>query len=263
MRASRRQKGQRRDPERGRDDAGKAVARLVDDDLAEPAASRDRGDRRRRDHEDGSDSNACDDQRQPERQLDLPENLRLREAHASRRLDDVAVDAVDTEVRVHEDRRNREHDERRGVVPEADAEDRQAERDQHDARQRAADVRHARGEQETAPAVTEPEPERQREHDRDRERGERELEVLDSLREQQMHVVAHEAERIDERSGVGLVGNDHAARVHGVRSRWTSTSSKSATSARAITSQPGGEDLGLEDVLLEGDEDRRCRALAG
>src|SRR3954454_14731655 len=114
------QQRQCRNAEGCADDAGKAITRLVDDDLAEPAAAGDCGDRRCRDHEDRGDPDARDHKRKAERELDVEEDLRLGEAHSSRRLDDVTVDARDPEVRVGEDRRDREHGECGGVVPEAD-----------------------------------------------------------------------------------------------------------------------------------------------
>src|SRR5439155_12000461 len=210
---------------------------LVDDDLTEAAAARDRRDRGRRDDEDRRDPDAGDHERQAERELDLEQDLPLAEPHAASRLDDVGIDAVDREVRVREDGRHGENDERCGVVPEPDAEDRQPERDQHDARQRAAETRDADREEEAAVPMSEPEAERQREQQGDPERGERELEVLAGLLEQKGRVVVDEAERIDERVWRESVGDRHA-RLHGVAARWPSTRRPSAASASATASPP-------------------------
>ena len=61
---------ERHHAERRAEHAREPVARLVDDDVAEPAAAGDRGDRRRRDDRDRRDADAGEEQRQRERQLD-------------------------------------------------------------------------------------------------------------------------------------------------------------------------------------------------
>src|SRR4051812_18150090 len=230
--------GQRGDAERGGDHAFEAVTRLVDDDLAESAATRDRGDRGSRDHEDRCDPDSGHDERQTERQFHLGEDLAFAQAHAARGFDDVPVDAGDAEVRVRQDGRDREDDERSRVVPEADAEDRQAECDQHETRKRASDARDAEREEEPAMAVAEEKAERQREEDRNRERRERQLEMLGGLAQQQTRVVGDELERVEERPGVELRGDRHVDLLHGVSARVASTSSESATSASAMQSPP-------------------------
>ena len=78
--------------------------------------------------------------------------------------------------------------------------------------------------------------------------------------EQQSRVVADEAERVDERAGPELVGDDHRRRVHGVRARCASTSSASATSASAIASPPAARISVLKMSWLERDEDRTAEA---
>ena len=121
----------------------------------------------------GGDPNPGDDERQPERQLDAHEDLPLGQPHPPGRLDDVAVDAVDREVRVREDRRDREHDERGRVVPEADAEDVRPNAISTMLGSARPTFETLEREEEAAMTVAEPEPERQREHERDPERGER------------------------------------------------------------------------------------------
>src|SRR5579884_1929473 len=220
---------ERGDPERGGDDAGEPVARLVEDDLAEAAAACDRGDDRRRDHEDRRDPDPADHERQRERELDAPEDPAAAHAHAPRSLDDVAVDAVDGEVRVGQDRRDREHDERGGVVPEAEPEDREAEGDEDGARERATHVRDADRDEGAAVEMAEQEAERQRNRESDAERRARELDVLERLHEQQVRVVAHEPKCVDERV--------HRCRlVHGVARRSVTTSAASHASASATVS---------------------------
>ena len=83
------------------------------------------------------------------------------------------------------------------------------------------------------------------------------------LCEQAAGVVADEAERVGERPRPELVAEDHAAarRVHGVSARCASTSSPSAASARSDREPAGGDQLGLEDVVLDRDEDRRAEPL--
>src|SRR5665647_1575556 len=75
------QQCQRRDAERCRHHARDAVAGLVIDDLAEPAAARDCRNGRRGDHENRSNPYTCSDEREAERQLDTREDLTLGQAH--------------------------------------------------------------------------------------------------------------------------------------------------------------------------------------
>src|SRR2546423_630066 len=82
------------------------------------------------------------------------------------------------------------------VVPEADPQDREAEGDQDEARQRPPHVRDADRQERPAVEVTEPDPERQREQERDPDGRSRELHVLERLVREQAEVVVHEAERI-------------------------------------------------------------------
>ena len=255
--------GERRHAEGRGHDARVAVARAVDDDLAEAAAAGD-GHRCGRNHEDGRDPDAGEDERQPERQLDAQQHLELRHPDAARRVHRIRVDPLHREVCVREDRRDREHDERDGVVPEADAQHGQAEGDEHEARQRAADVRDARGREETAVEVPEPEAGGQREQERDPQRSGRELEVSLRLREQQPVVIADEPEGVDERVHAVL-----PSLAHGVSPRWSSTSSPSATSASATAMPPAvkisvqkmscssATKIGLPEALR--DDERRHR----
>src|SRR5436305_340859 len=83
-----------------------------------------------------------------------------------------SVSPIPREVRVREDRRDREHDEGHGVVPEADAEDGDPETDHRDARQGPAERGHAESEEQPAMPVPEPEAERQGDQERDPEGGE-------------------------------------------------------------------------------------------
>ena len=71
-------RGESHHAERGAEHAREPVARLVDDDVAEPAAAGDRGDRRGRDDRDGGDPDAGEEQRNRERQLDAPQDLAAR-----------------------------------------------------------------------------------------------------------------------------------------------------------------------------------------
>src|SRR5579884_1017694 len=183
--AARRER-ERGNPKRGGDDAGEPVARLVEDDLAEASPARDRRDDRGRDHEDRSDPDPAEDERQCKRKLDAAQDLTAAHPHPPRGLDDVWVDAVDGEVRVRQDRRDREHDEGCGVVPETDPEDREPERDEDGARERATHVRDADRNERATVEMAEQEAERQRDRERDPERGARELDVLERLHEQQV-----------------------------------------------------------------------------
>ncbi len=71
------------------------------------------------------------------------------------------------------------------------------------------------------------------------DRGARELELLDRLGREEVRVVADEADRLDERVGVGGV-EDHRAvtRAQGVTARRSRTSAASQTSASATASTP-------------------------
>src|SRR5581483_9573018 len=222
--------------ERGGHDACVPVRRAVHDDVPEAAAAGDRGDRGGGDHEDGGDSHAGEDQWERERELHPPQHLRFRHAHAARGIDDIAVDAVHGEVGIRQHRRDGEHDERDRVVPEADTEDGQAERDEDETRQRAPDIRDAGGGEEPTVQMTEPQPDRKREQERDAERGGCELERLARLHEQQMRMAPDEPERVDERPHAAL-----PSRTHGVSARCASTMSPSATSASATTMPPAAK----------------------
>ena len=74
--------------------------------------------------------------------------------------------------------------------------------------------------------------------------------MLARLREQQPRVVADEAERVDERARPELVGDDHAARVQGVSDALREHEQRVGEERERDRQQAGGEDLGLEDVLL-------------
>ena len=216
------------------DDAGEAVARLVGDDLAETAVGADEGaQRNRRDDVDGRRPDAAEQQRQRERQLGAEEDVALAQAHAARRVDDVAVHPVDRGVGVGQDRRDGQHDERQQERPAAEAQRGDRDRDHREAGQRATDVGDVDGRERAAVDVAEPDAQRHADGDRDEEGDRRDPQLLDGLVEQQRRVVA------DEREGVEDVV--HASRLreaHGVASRWTRTSNASARSARAMARKP-------------------------
>src|SRR6476660_5865876 len=221
------------DADRRREHAGEAVRGLVVHDLAEAASACDSGDRRRCDHEDRRDLHAGEDERQAERQLHSSEDLQLGQAHPPRRLDHVAVDALDGEVRVRENRRYTEHDECHGYVPEADSQPGDQDADDRDARQSPADRGHPECEEEAAMLVPEPQADRQGDQERDPESGEGQLRRLHRLVEQELGVVRDELKRVDEERA-----EHQRTRFHGVSARWVRASSASAVKARRMASPP-------------------------
>ena len=96
------------DADRGGNHALGAVRGLVDEDVAEAAAARDRGDRRGGHDEDGGRPDAREQERQRERQLDAPSHLPRRHPHPARGLDRIRVDLVDRHIGIREDRRDRQ-----------------------------------------------------------------------------------------------------------------------------------------------------------
>src|SRR5205814_239297 len=202
-------------------------------DVTETPAAEDAGDRGGGDDEHGSDPEAGQEEWKAQRKLDARQDLRLRESHPAGGLDRVGVDSLDREVRVREDRRDREHHEGHCVVPETDAEDRDPETDEHHARQRAPQARGAEGEEQTAVPVPEPEPERQGDQKRDSECCKSELRRLSCLLEQEREVARHEAERIGEGA------RDHQRRrFQGVNARCANARRRSAVSASRMASPP-------------------------
>ena len=158
-------------------------------------------------------------------------------SHSPGGLDGVGLDAVDRDVGVGEDRRDREDDQRDRDAPEPDADEHEADRDQREARQRASEVRDVHREKRAAVQMAEPDAERQGDRDRDRDRCAREEQVLPCLLEDQVPLVDDELERVAE----DRQARDHdalRARFHGVSARSASTSSASATSARPTASAP-------------------------
>ncbi len=87
-------------------------------------------------------------------------------------------------------------------------------------------------------------PSGKRDHQTDPDRGERQLELLEREVQQEADVVDDEAERVDERPGLELRGEDgHArlTRIHGVSARSSTCSSPSAVSASATASPPAAK----------------------
>ena len=131
------------------------------------------------------DADAGHDRRQRHRQLDLEGDLAPGQPVAARRVDRLRIDPTDAHVGVGDDRRDREQDERDADVQEADAEEGDEEHDQAERRDRAADVRGARGEELVArrcgrarcPAASRT-PWRSRRHERELEVGPGELQHL-------------------------------------------------------------------------------------
>src|SRR3954452_11134379 len=101
---------QRRHDKRGPEHARKPVARLVEDDVAEPAAAGYRRESRRGDHVHRGGADASEYERERQRQLDPHQDLEWVHPHAPRGVDDVGVDPVDGGVRVREYHREGEHD---------------------------------------------------------------------------------------------------------------------------------------------------------
>jgi hypothetical protein len=114
---------------------------------------------------DGAD--ACEPQRHRQRQLDAREDLGAAHAHPSRGVDQLALDAVHGEVGVGDHRRHRQDHERDLDDREAEAEERVADREHDQARQRAADVAEIDDEERAATDVAEPRAQRDRDQQRD------------------------------------------------------------------------------------------------
>src|SRR2546426_3906909 len=177
-------------------------------------------------------------ERQAERDLDRPQDLRLAEPHAARGLHDVTVDAAHRDERVREERRDRERHEREERRPEAEAEaererQRQREREQRERRQGAADVRDVDRDEAAASDVTEVERERDRGENADRHRETRKLEMLGHPDRYPVRPLP--VGRVGEPSR-DVADEPHPTRLHGVSARCTRTSAPSASTARATES---------------------------
>ena len=83
-----------------------AARDAVDDEAAEAAAGQVGADRGGGDDLQDGDAEAAHDDRRGQGQLHARQDLALGEAHAPRRLDDVAVDLAEAGVRRHEDGRD-------------------------------------------------------------------------------------------------------------------------------------------------------------
>ena len=100
------------DDDRGAEDLGEVPQRdALDDVVAEAAEADVRGDRHGGDDLQGRGPEPADEQRQPQRHLDLPEDLPRGHAHRAPGIDDAAVDRLEAGVRAGEDRGDREQDE--------------------------------------------------------------------------------------------------------------------------------------------------------
>src|SRR5437899_2565039 len=81
-----------RDADRGAEHPRQVVARLVVDDVPKaPAVTGQRADRRRRDDKQRGGADAGEDQRDPERQLDLAQDLPAAHPHPAGCVDEIGV----------------------------------------------------------------------------------------------------------------------------------------------------------------------------
>ena len=242
---------QERDEDRGGEHALRAVDLLGEDRRAQRVQARDRRDDRRREHGHDGDADAAEDRRQRERPLDLADDLKAAEALPAGGIDELGIDLAHPDVRVREDRRDRQQRQGEGDVPKARPEERDAEADDRQRRNRAADVRDADRQQLGLAEVAEPQPDRHRDGDRDHDRQEGDGEVVAGQ-------MAHLPEAADlHRAGVGRAPledepdgvaerredrgdrEDHAAaRRHGVSSRWTLSTRKSSAAASSVRMIP-------------------------
>src|SRR5579884_2526152 len=240
------QQRQRRDADRGAEHARQVIARLVVDDVAEAAAvSGEGGDRGGRDDEQRRRPDSREDQRDPQRQLDLAQDLPAGQPHPTRGIDDVGIDAVDTDVGVGDDRWDRQHHQRQLHVLQPDPQERDADRQHGQARQRPPDVAEVDRHERTPMDVAKPRPDRDRDRESDRDPDPRDLQRLErqvNERRQRrltrdLPVAADELQRLDECVG-GEQDHVPPARVHGVSSRWVITRSPSAASASPTAIPP-------------------------
>jgi hypothetical protein len=192
------QEGECGDRQAGGDHAGGAVRGFVDDDVPETAPAGERRECGGRHDVDRRGPDAGEDEGQRERELDPPQHLHWVHAHRPCRLHGIWVDLADPDVRVREDHGRGKDDERGHHVDEADPEEADADRDDGEARQRSADVRHVDRKEREPVQVTEPHAERDRNQDGDSDRGERHLEVRHGLLADQAEVVEEEADGVAE-----------------------------------------------------------------
>ena len=189
-------------------------------------------------------------------------------------------------VGVREDRRDRQQHQRERQVREADADVGDEERDQREARHRAADVRRVDREEAALADVPEPEPERDRERARDRHRdgGQLRCSRISSQISRQaadlrpaggrLALVEDEVDRVAELAEEGDRRGHRAAtaRVQGVIARCTSRIAPSSTRRQQHSEAAGDDHVRLErdvgeDLLAEpagaGEERERGQAHRG
>src|SRR2546421_9897944 len=160
----------------------------VDDEAAEPAPSRVRGQRRGGDHRDRARSDPRPHQGQGDRRLDTAQELPSRHAHAAGGLAHLRVDPDHADVGVGDHGRDRDgdqHDEGREGPDEresprrlAEPEDLHHEDEQRERGQRSSDVRDVDGGDAALSYVTDQEADRQRDQGRGRDGDDRDLDVL-------------------------------------------------------------------------------------
>src|SRR5687767_11346694 len=134
------------------------------DEVAEPALTDERGDRHEPDRRDGGDANAGDDDGQRERQLDPPEHLRRRVAHAGRSLDRVGRHGADATDDVPQQDEERVADEADLGREQGQPGERDEEREESEARDRVQQPRDPRR------GRVRPRPAQRGERDRERDR---------------------------------------------------------------------------------------------
>ena len=111
-------------------------------------------------------------------QFDPPQELGLAHAHGAARLDHVAVDLAQADVGVGEDRRDRQHDQRRERSREADPEPGHEDDQQGVGRDRPAEVGDAHRHERALPGVPDGEARRDGDEDGGDDRHRREHDVL-------------------------------------------------------------------------------------
>ncbi len=145
-----------------------AAGESGDDLVAESAAADERGERRRRDHLDGCGAHADCHDRKRERPADMQSDLSSRHPRPAGGFEHRGRDSAQSDVRINEDRRQREHDERKKRRFEAQPQEGKREREDRD----RGDHPKAAGEGEqqgTGGGAIDAHP-RQRNADRDRDR---------------------------------------------------------------------------------------------
>ena len=119
------------------------------------------------------------DLRQRERQLDAPQQLALREAHAAAGVARLGRHALEARDHVAEDDQQRVGDERDHRRRLAAAGERQQQEEQRDARQRVEDAGDLRDRRDQPAPPVRDQRERERDREADRDRDQRQLDVLD------------------------------------------------------------------------------------